>query len=95
MEQGFELRNVESDLSLDIEGYRTEGGTRAVLYDPTGYKNQRFYFTRSAASLTAFAIAAVHTANRCLTATTDGQIQIWECQRGTNQLWRVALADCE
>jgi len=92
---GFELRNVESNLSLDIEGYETAPSTRAVLFDPTGNANQRFFFSRYSSSLTLFSIAPAHTFAQCLTATSLLEVQIWGCQEGPYQGWRFVRAECE
>lgn len=92
---GFELRNVESDLSLDIEGYETAPSTRAVLFDPTDNANQRFFFSRYRSSLALFSIAPAHTFGQCLTATSLLEVQIWGCQEGQYQGWRFVRAECE
>lgn len=95
MRDGFELRNVESDLSLDIEGYETAPSTRAVLFDPTDNLNQRFFFSRYRSSSSVFSIAPGHAFGQCLTATSALEVQIWGCQEGMFQGWRVLRADCE
>lgn len=92
---GFELRNVESDLSLDIEAYETAPSTRAVLFDPTNNDNQRFFFSRQGSSLTRFSIAPAHTFGQCLTVTTFREVQIWNCQEGPYQGWRFVRDECE
>jgi hypothetical protein len=92
---GFELRNVESNLSLDIEAYETSPGTRAVLYDPTNNSNQRFYISRFPGSLTLFSIAPVYVRGLCLTATSVGEMEIWACEAGSSQAFRLVRSDCE
>jgi hypothetical protein len=95
LQVGFELRNVESNLSLDIEAYETSPGTRAVLYDPTNNPNQRFFISRLPGSLTLFSIAPVHVRGMCLTATSFGEMEIWACEGGSSQAFRLVRSDCE
>lgn len=92
---GFELRNVESELALDIEGYETAPSTRAILFDPTDNLNQRFYFSRYRSALGVFSIAPAHAFGQCLTATSALEVQIWACQEGPFQGWRLVPTDCE
>jgi hypothetical protein len=91
---GFQVRNVESDLVLDIEGYSTESSARAVLYDATDNLNQRFFFVRFGGELTLFWMAPAHVQMRCLTATTFSEVQMWPCANEPLQGWRVFRADC-
>ncbi len=95
MQPGFELRNVESNLSLDIEKSAREPSTRAVLFGPTGLDNQRFFLSPFSDSRTLFSMAPTHTIGLCLTATSDLKVQIWGCQEGSLQGWRFVPVDCE
>jgi hypothetical protein len=91
---GFQVRNVESDLVLDIERSSTEPSTRAVLFDATGNANQRFFFGRFRGELTLFWMAPAHVQMQCLTATTFSEVQMWPCADEPVQGWRVFRADC-
>jgi hypothetical protein len=95
LQLGFELRNVESNLSLDIEAYESSPGTRAVLYDPTNNPNQRFFISRLPGSLTLFSIAPVYVRGLCLTATSFGEMEIWACGAGASQAFSLVRSDCE
>ncbi len=91
---GFQVRNAESDLVLDIERSSTEASTRAVLFDATGNPNQRFFFGRFRGELTLFWMAPAHVVGQCLTATTFSEVQMWPCADEPFQGWRVLRADC-
>jgi hypothetical protein len=72
----FTLRNVASELSLDVRAAADVPGTPIILYDPTTHDNQRF-FVRARASHV-YELAPLHASAFCAEARGTG-VEIWPC----------------
>lgn len=88
-----EVRNVELDLNLDMEGADPYDGTRALLYNPHSMENQRFEFLPNGDDR--YMISPMHVDNACLQAMSEGIPEMWGCDlTDADQQWQLASEDC-
>jgi hypothetical protein len=72
----FTVRNVESELSLDVRTASDVPGTPFILYDPTTLDNQRFFARPRVANV--YELAPRHASNLCAEVRGTG-LEIWSC----------------
>lgn len=88
----FTLRNVDTQLSLDVRTAADDPGTPLILYEPNTLDNQRFWL-RERDDQT-FEIAPRHAPLLCAEARSDG-VEIWSCDATeSRQGFRFARVNC-
>jgi hypothetical protein len=88
----FEMRNVATNLNVDIQFAETADGTPAVLYAPHQLYNQRFRFISLSVGN---AIAPRHVMGKCLSER-GTRVEIWPCTPGdATQRWEILVPLCE
>lgn len=88
----FTLRNVDTELSLDVRTAAEAPGTPVILYEPTTLDNQRFWL-RERTSKT-FELSPRHAPLLCTEA--RGQdVEVWPCDAAEpGQSFRFARLNC-
>jgi hypothetical protein len=70
------IRNLESQLSLDVRAASDLPGTPVILYEPTTLDNQRFVAQER--SVRGYSLAPRHAPSLCVEAR-GGGLEIWPC----------------
>ncbi|HYJ08384.1 MAG TPA: RICIN domain-containing protein [Polyangiaceae bacterium] len=88
----FTLRNVDTQLSLDVRTAADAPGTPIVLYEPTTFDNQRFWLRERTSNR--FELAPLHAPSLCAEAR-SGAVEIWPCDEAEpGQVFRFARLSC-
>lgn len=88
----FTLRNVESELSLDVRAFSDLPGTPVILFGPNTLDNQRFFVRPRAAG--AYELAPRHAPGLCAEAR-GGAVEIWPCDSSLDdQSFRFSRSTC-
>lgn len=87
----FTLRNVDTQLSLDVRTAADDPGTPLILYEPNTLDNQRFWLRPRADG---YELAPRHAPQLCAEARVSG-VEIWSCDAEQNrQVFRLARLSC-
>jgi hypothetical protein len=88
----FTLRNVDTQLSLDVRTAADEPGTPVILYEPNTLDNQRFWLRERDGET--FELAPRHAPLLCAEGRVDG-VEIWPCDPDEgSQSFRFARVGC-
>jgi hypothetical protein len=88
----FTLRNVETQLSLDVRTAADVPGTPIILYEPNTLDNQRFWLRERSSG--AYELAPRHAPTLCAEARVTG-VEIWPCEVDDGgQVFRFARVSC-
>ena len=74
----FSVRNVETNLMLDVRAGSDVPGTAVILYDPNMLDNQRFWLRPRAGG--AYELSPRHAPTDCVEARNDASVEIWSCE---------------
>jgi hypothetical protein len=86
------VRNLESQLSLDVRAASDLPGTAVILYEPTTLDNQRFYAQER--SVRGYALAPRHAPSLCVEVR-GGGVEIWPCDsENTDQEFHFPVLGC-
>jgi hypothetical protein len=88
----FTLRNVDTELSLDVRTAADAPGTPVILYGPTTFDNQRFWL-RERTNKT-FELSPRHAPSLCAEAR-GAAVEVWPCDPAVlGQSFRFARLSC-
>jgi hypothetical protein len=88
----FTLRNVDTQLSLDVRTAADTPGTPLIVYEPATRDNQRFWLRERAAK--SFELAPLHAPSLCAEAR-SAAVEMWPCDAAeAGQVFRFAGVSC-